>query len=52
MFTSLGFICVDGTSLTICEVDYDNFWFTFMLVPHTQQSVILPNKEIGDQVAK
>ena len=47
-----GFICVDGTSLTICEVDTrpDASWFTFMLVAHTQQSVIIPNKALGDKV--
>lgn len=61
-----GFVCIDGTSLTVCEVHssagliasnerrdgpYDNLdWFTIMLVPHTQQSVIFPLKSIGDQV--
>jgi len=45
-----GFICIDGTSLTVCEVDYseDNSWFTFMLIAHTQQAVIIPSKEEGD----
>lgn len=43
-----GFIAVDGTSLTICEV-YKNF-FTFMLVPHTQKSIVLPSKSVGDLV--
>ena len=32
---SKGFVAVDGTSLTVCEVGPG--WFTFMLVPHTQQ---------------
>jgi riboflavin synthase len=61
-----GFIAIDGTSLTVCEVhkmdtkvgeDFaaDNVldsysWFTVMLVPHTQQNIILPQKEIGDAV--
>ena len=47
-----GFICVDGTSLTICEVDTrpEASWFTFMLVAHTQQSVIIPSKALGDMV--
>ena len=47
-----GFICVDGTSLTICEVDAqpEASWFTFMLVAHTQQSVIIPSKALGDKV--
>jgi riboflavin synthase len=43
-----GFICVDGTSLTICDVDAVASTFTFMLVAHTQQNVIIPNKAIGD----
>jgi riboflavin synthase len=47
-----GFICIDGTSLTICEVDsrQDSSWFTFMLVAHTQQSVIIPHKAVGERV--
>lgn len=48
-----GFIAVDGTSLTICDVhrsqDGSN-WFTFMMVAHTQQNVIIPKKEIGELV--
>lgn len=43
-----GFICVDGTSLTICDVDAVAATFTFMLVAHTQQNVIIPNKAIGE----
>lgn len=43
-----GFIAVDGTSLTICEVG--KTFFTFMLVPHTQQNVVIPSKSIGDLV--
>lgn len=31
-----GFIAVDGTSLTVCEVDNEDCWFTFMLVAYTQ----------------
>ena len=45
-----GFVCVDGTSLTICDVDTQTSTFTFMLVAHTQQSVIIPRREIGDKV--
>lgn len=33
-----GFIAVDGTSLTVCEVDNEESWFTFMLVAYTQAS--------------
>jgi riboflavin synthase len=47
-----GFVCVDGTSLTICDVDSrpETSWFTFMLVAHTQQSVIIPSKAVGELV--
>ena len=45
-----GFIAVDGTSLTICDVNILDSWFTFMLIPHTQQNVIIPKKNIGDHV--
>ena len=49
-----GFISVDGTSLTICDVHNDDttneHWFTFMLVAHTQKHVIIPSKLLGDQV--
>lgn len=31
-----GFIAVDGTSLTVCEVNNQECWFTFMLVAYTQ----------------
>ena len=45
-----GFISVDGTSLTVCDVDNSKSTFTFMLISHTQQCVIIPRKEVGDQV--
>jgi len=52
---SKGFISIDGTSLTICDVHHGDAndsadWFTVMLVPHTQQNIILPTKDIGDLV--
>lgn len=43
-----GYITVDGTSLTVCEVT--ETYFTFMLIQHTQSKVIIPNKKIGDLV--
>ena len=45
-----GFIAIDGTSLTVCEVDNEECWFTFMLVEYTQKKIILPLKEVGDTV--
>ena len=50
-----GFIAIDGTSLTICDVKSNDGesgknWFTIMLVSHTQQAVIFPCKCVGDAV--
>ena len=45
-----GFIAIDGTSLTICDTNKEDSWFTFMLIAHTQQSVIIPNKPEGGLV--
>ena len=49
-----GFICIDGTSLTVCDVfkyiETSGGWFTIMLVSHTQQNVIFPLKNKGDVV--
>uniref|UniRef100_A0A7S3NDD5 Riboflavin synthase n=1 Tax=Aureoumbra lagunensis TaxID=44058 RepID=A0A7S3NDD5_9STRA len=42
-----GYIAVDGTSLTVCDVDSDSF--TLMLVEHTQKCIILPSKLVGDK---
>ena len=45
-----GFIAVDGTSLTVCNVYPDKSEFTFMLVEYTQKKIILPDKLVGDLV--
>jgi riboflavin synthase alpha subunit len=49
-----GFIAIDGTSLTVCDVNTGNTpednWFTFMLVEYTQKKIILPFKGVGDTV--
>ncbi|CAB9523890.1 Riboflavin synthase [Seminavis robusta] len=45
-----GFVAIDGTSLTISEVDKEESWFTFMLVDFTQKKIVLPDKDIGDPV--
>jgi riboflavin synthase len=45
-----GFIAIDGTSLTVCEVDYTEGFFTFMLVEYTQKKIIIPDKLKGDKV--
>lgn len=45
-----GFIALDGTSLTVCDVDDDAQTFTIMMIAHTQQHVIMPLKKVGDHV--
>ncbi len=47
-----GFVAVDGTSLTVCEVDSrpEESWFTFMLVEYTQKKIIIPKKNVGQQL--
>ena len=46
--TSIGYICIDGTSLTVCQVGDD--WFSIMLVPYTQSQITLPGKSVGQAV--
>jgi riboflavin synthase len=45
-----GFIAIDGTSLTVVDVDAEEKWFTFMLVEYTQKKIIIPSKMKGDKV--
>lgn len=45
-----GFICLDGTSLTVCDVDDDERTFSIMMISHTQAHVIMPLKKVGDRV--
>lgn len=45
-----GFVAVDGTSLTVVDVDTKEMWFTFMLVEYTQKKIIMPGKSVGDLV--
>merc|ERR1719229_2011360 len=45
-----GYIAVDGTSLTVCEVNQREKWFNFMLIAHTQKCVVIPKKKVGDRV--
>lgn len=49
---SKGYVALDGTSLTVCDVvdDAPEPYFTIMLVEYTQQHVILPKKKVGDLV--
>jgi riboflavin synthase len=45
-----GFIAIDGTSLTVCNVNAAEGWFDFMLIAFTQQKVVIPKKAVGDAV--
>mmetsp|Transcript_63887 Transcript_63887/g.178771 ORF Transcript_63887/g.178771 Transcript_63887/m.178771 type:complete len:248 (-) Transcript_63887:170-913(-) len=45
-----GYIAVDGTSLTVCEVNQREKWFNLMLIAHTQQCIVIPKKKVGERV--
>jgi riboflavin synthase len=45
-----GFVTLDGTSLTLTEVDDKTQRFGVMLIAHTQEKVILSSKKPGDKV--
>jgi riboflavin synthase len=45
-----GFIAIDGTSLTVVEVDHETTTFTFMLIEYTQKKIVVGKKNVGDQV--
>jgi len=45
-----GYIAVDGTSLTVCEVNQREKWFNLMLIAHTQKCIVIPKKKVGDRV--
>ena len=45
-----GYIAMDGTSLTITQVDDVKRTFGIMLITHTQEKITLPKKPIGAKV--
>jgi len=45
-----GYVAIDGTSLTVCQVNTKEQWFTVMLIPHTQAIITLPHRKINDHV--
>lgn len=45
-----GFIAVDGTSLTVTNVDYNTAEFSIQMVAYTQDKVVIPLKSEGDNV--
>ncbi|KAI9347833.1 alpha subunit of riboflavin synthase [Pilaira anomala] len=45
-----GYVCLDGTSLTVCDVNDEERTFSIMMIAHTQAHVIMPSKKVGDRV--
>ncbi|KAI1814113.1 riboflavin synthase-like protein [Poronia punctata] len=45
-----GFIALDGTSLTITQVNDAEGWWEVMLISYTQEKVVLAKKREGDNV--
>eukprot|EP00928_Gymnodinium_smaydae_P067449 TRINITY_DN50420_c0_g1_i1.p1 TRINITY_DN50420_c0_g1~~TRINITY_DN50420_c0_g1_i1.p1 ORF type:complete len:254 (-),score=57.79 TRINITY_DN50420_c0_g1_i1:26-730(-) len=45
-----GYVAVDGTSLTVCEVNRQQGWFNLMLIAHTQKCIVLPTRAVGAAV--
>ncbi|CCH60953.1 hypothetical protein TBLA_0D04570 [Henningerozyma blattae CBS 6284] len=45
-----GFICVDGTSLTVIKVDNVEKSFYISMIKHTQDNVVMPLKQLNDLV--
>lgn len=44
-----GFICIDGTSLTVTNLDPDETFYISM-IKHTQENVVMPLKDTGAEV--
>lgn len=45
-----GYVTLDGTSLTLTQVDDKNGQFGIMLIEHSQKMVIMTDKKVGDRV--
>jgi riboflavin synthase len=45
-----GFIAIDGTSLTVVDVNAAQARFSFMLIEYTQKKIVIPQKAVGDKV--
>jgi riboflavin synthase len=45
-----GFIAIDGTSLTVTQVNDAEGWWEVMLIAYTQEKVVLAQKKKGDTV--
>lgn len=45
-----GYVCLDGTSLTVIDVDWKARQFSVMLIAYTQSKVVMTSKDEGDLV--
>lgn len=45
-----GFIAIDGTSLTVTQVNDQEGWWEVMLISYTQEKVVIAQKKAGDSV--
>lgn len=45
-----GYVALDGTSLTVTNVDDTEGWWEVMLIAYTQEKVIIAQKKVGDTV--
>jgi riboflavin synthase len=45
-----GYVTLDGTSLTVIDVNDQECWFSIMMIAYTQTHVIMPSKEAGEFV--
>ncbi|KZO91877.1 Lumazine-binding protein [Calocera viscosa TUFC12733] len=45
-----GYVCLDGTSLTLTQVNGEDRTFGVMLIAHTQSKIVLPMKKPGSKV--
>ena len=45
-----GFISIDGTSLTVTQVNDEEGWWEIMLIAYSQERVVLAQKKQGDTV--
>ncbi|TQS32241.1 hypothetical protein Golomagni_07453 [Golovinomyces magnicellulatus] len=45
-----GFIAIDGTSLTVTQVNDEEGWWEVMLISYTQEKVVIAQKKAGDSV--
>lgn len=45
-----GYVAVDGTSLTVTQVNDQEGWWEVMLIAYTQERVVVAGKQVGDTV--